>query len=161
MSDEDSGQTTEQQEVSTEEEKAAVERTRANIIGDFAKTLGSYNQRVVTSFNAALGNFETTVRSASAQEANADILRVMATTAFEEGAKAAIKELGEAAPAVGVIFSFGKAIKQEIDRAAAAATSHEVGNWIKDLRSAANDAYTNSGNEQSLMNVASEAYSNL
>jgi hypothetical protein len=149
------------QEVSAADEDAALERTRRQLIADFAAAVGGYNDCANTNFNGALANFESTVRSASAQEATLDILNTMATTAFDEGVKLAIKELGEAAPAAGVVFALGKAIKKEMDRAAQAATSHEVGDWIKDLRAAANDAYTQSGTraflEQSATDMVADA----
>src|SRR4051812_38336625 len=99
---------TDQQQVSGPEEDAAVERTRTKLIAEFAGALSRYNSDLFTNFTAALSSFETTARSSSAQEAKVDILGTVATVCFEEGVKAAIGQLGPAAPVAGVLFSLAK-----------------------------------------------------
>jgi hypothetical protein len=103
------------------------------------------------------------------------MLKVLVATAFDEGVKYAIEDLrkyataagvaadvvGKYATAAGVVFSYAKAINQEIDRAAAAAVSYDLATWIANVRSTASNAYVNSGSSQVLLNKIRDAYANL
>jgi hypothetical protein len=151
----------EPQEVSEEELSSSVERNRSQILLSFSNSVGTFNQRALEQYNAALENFETTIQSASVQETRADILGVIAKTALEEGFKEVSKQvLGAAAPIAGAVLALAKNIKQETDRAAAASVNRSAGDWIKQMRRGVNDAFAKHGTSDVVLRGVTSAYAN-
>jgi hypothetical protein len=145
--------------VTDEEVDIAIEENRRRIMVDFANSLGQYNTYSVLNYLSALANFETTVSSASAAEARPNVFGAVAATALKEGFKEVSKAtLGTAAPIAQALVAVGQSIKQETDRAVAARVSHSVGDWIKGMRTGANDAYTRRGTSQVLLRTILDIY---
>ncbi len=93
---------------------------------------------LMTQFNAALNNFETTIRSDSPTETKPKILSVLAKSAV----KLIEKEIASRVEGVGPVIELAHAINDEMERAGKSATSLRVGNWIKSLRSSVNNVLT-------------------
>jgi hypothetical protein len=120
---------------------------------------GKYNLDSLLSYLSALANFETTISSASVRETNPDILGAVASVAFKEGFKEIAKQtLGAYAPIAQALLAMAEKIKQETDRAMAAQTSHSVGDWIKAMRTAANDDYSRHGRSEVLLRYMQDLY---
>jgi hypothetical protein len=91
---------------------------------------------LVTRYTNGLANFETTIQQASAQEAKADVVGAILKVAWKTTRDAAFKAVKEATGAdVKPLADLYEEIHKEIDRAAAANTSHQAGVWIRNLRS--------------------------
>lgn len=92
----------------------------------------------------ALAQFETTMRSASAQDADPDILGTMLSTAFNFAVDQFISRLSEKLDTLSTALAFAKAVFEattsELERAGRASASLAVGNWIKDQRVAIDQA---------------------
>lgn len=86
----------------------------------------------------ALAQFETTMRSASAKDADPDILGAMLSAAFDFAVGEFISRLGEDLGELSTGLAFAKAVfgatSAEIKRAGHASASLAVGDWIKDQR---------------------------
>jgi len=117
--------------------------TDIQIIRDYVTLRDQTLQVLITEFNAGLNNFETTIRSASPVEAQPQILAVLAKSAvkiIEKQITVAIEQTVHVD--VAPVVELAHAINDEMERAAAAATSLQVGNWIKGLRSSVNNVLT-------------------
>src|SRR5262245_9237242 len=146
--------------VTDQEVDITIEENRQRIIVDFANSLGQYNTNSVINYLSALANFETTVSSASVAETRPNIFGAIAATALKEGFKEVSKAtLGAAAPIAQALVAVGQSIKQETDRVVAARVSHSVGDWIRAMRTGANDADTHRGTSRVLLRTMLDIYS--
>jgi hypothetical protein len=117
--------------------------TDMQTIRDYTSAVVETQTKIAAAYTGALANFETTVRSASATEAKADLVGAVlksALKAVEKEAVTAVKE--ETGADLGPIVDMLHAVSDELDRAAKAAESLAVGDWIKDLRTSVTDAFT-------------------
>jgi ribosomal protein S20 len=117
--------------------------TDMQTIRDYARAIVETQTKIASAYTGALANFETTVRSASATEAKADIVGAVLKSALKTVEKEAVTAVKEATDAdLGPVVEMLHAVYDEVDRAAKAAESLAVGQWIKDLRTSVTDAFT-------------------
>jgi hypothetical protein len=110
---------------------------------------------------SAIDNFQTTVQSASPTEAKPDILGTILKSGLKTIEKTAISAVKEATHAdLGPLDEMAHAIYDEIDRAAKAAESLAVGQWIKKTRTSITDAYTQDQTGEALRNQLETEYKN-
>lgn len=113
------------------------------IIRDYVTLRDDTLRVLITQFNAALNNFETTIRSSSPTEAKPNILGVLAKSAVKIIEKQVASTVETAVHVdIGPVVELAHAINDEMERAKNASTSLEVGNWIKGLRSSVNNVLT-------------------
>ena len=108
--------------------------TDMQTIRDYTSAVVETQTKIAAAYTGALANFETTVRSASATEAKADLVGAVLKSglkAVEKEAVTAVKE--ETGADLGPIVDMLHAVSDELDRAAKAAESLAVGDWIKEL----------------------------
>jgi hypothetical protein len=121
----------------------SVFNTDIQIVQDYCTLRDGTLQGLVTQFNAGLNDFETTIRSASPTEAQPQILAVLAKSAVRLIEKQVASAIDETVHVdVGPLVELAHAINDEMERAAAATTSLQVGNWIRGLRSSVNNVLT-------------------
>ncbi len=117
--------------------------TDMQTIRDYVSAVVETQTKIAAAYTGALANFETTVRSASATEAKADLVGVVLKSALKAVEKEAVSAVKEATGAdLGPIVEMLHAVYDEVDRASKAAESLAVGEWIKDLRTSVTDAFT-------------------
>lgn len=101
-------------------------------ISTFVGLVAEQHDKLLHSLLNALAQFETTMSFASAQEANPDVLGVLVSKAFEM----AVDEMVSKVPGLSQAKALFDATTAELERAGKASESFEVGNWIKDQRTA-------------------------
>lgn len=104
-------------------------------IGTFVKLVFVNQNMVLTSLQAALNNFDTTMSYASAKEADPDMFGAMVSETFSQSIELICKGLDPS----GVLVSIKKiafATAKELGQAGRTAQSFQVGEWIKSQRSA-------------------------
>jgi len=117
--------------------------TDMQTIRNYTSAVVETQTKIAAAYTGALANFETTVRSASATEAKADLVGVVLKSGLKAVEKEAVSAVKEATGAdLGPIVEMLHAVYDEVDRAAKAAESLAVGEWIKDLRTSVTDAFT-------------------
>jgi hypothetical protein len=121
----------------------SVFNTDIQIIRDYVTLRDETLQALITQFNAALNNFETTIRSSSPTEAKPHILGVLAKSAVKIIEKQITSAIHETIHVdVAPVVELAHAINDEMERAKTATTSLQVGNWITALRSSVNNVLT-------------------
>ena len=114
------------------EDEVEIPRVVQEKISAYVKLVEKQHNKLLNSLINALANFETTMRSASAKEANPDILGVLVSTAFTQGEDEVVSKI----PGLSRIKAYFDAVTNELERAGRASQSLMMGNWIKDQRAA-------------------------
>jgi hypothetical protein len=121
----------------------------------YARDLAEVERRTVQTYLGALSNFETTIRSASSTEAQADVLGAVFSSVFDQTKAAVVDAIGSEIPGFGQVVAVFEAVDAEIERAQKAKESYEVGDWIQtqrtDILRIANAAPIDSRIEQELI----------
>jgi len=120
-------------------EEQLVFNTDIEIIREYVTLRDGTLQAMIGQFNVGLNDFETTIRSSSALEAESRVVGVLAKSALKTITSAINAETGVN---IAPVVELGQAINAEMERARAAATSLEVGDWIRRLRSSVNNVLT-------------------
>jgi hypothetical protein len=117
--------------------------TDMQTIRDYVQAVVEAKARISTAHLSAIDNFQTTVASASSVEAQPDFLGVVFKSGLKMAEKAGVTAVKEATGAdLGPLVDLVHAVSDEIDRAAKAAQSLAAADWIKSLRTAVTNAYT-------------------
>jgi hypothetical protein len=104
-------------------------------VAEYVALVAQRNKDLLRTLRDALANFETTMEHASAKEANADILGVWLNQAYDM----LVDQLVSDVPGLSTAKSFFDAAGRELERAAEARASLELGDWIKDQRTTISD----------------------
>jgi hypothetical protein len=135
--------------------------TDMQTIRDYVHAVVEAKSKIATAYLSAIDNFQTTVQSASPTEAKPDILGTILKSGLKTIEKTAISAVKEATHAdLGPLDEMAHAIYDEIDRAAKAAESLAVGEWIKKTRTSITDAYTQDQTGEALRNQLETEYKN-
>jgi hypothetical protein len=135
--------------------------TDMQTIRDYVHAVVEAKNKIATAYLSAIDNFQTTVQSASPTEAKPDILGTILKSGLKTIEKTAISAVKEATHAdLGPLDEMAHAIYDEIDRAAKAAESLAVGEWIKKTRTSITDAYTQDQTGEALRNQLETEYKN-
>jgi hypothetical protein len=135
--------------------------TDMQTIRDYVHAVVEAKSKIATAYLSAIDNFQTTVQSASPTEAKPDILGTILKSGLKTIEKTAISAVKEATHAdLGPLDEMAHAIYDEIDRAAKAAESLAVGEWIKKTRTSITDAYTQDQTGEALRNQLETDYKN-
>ena len=127
----------------TTENSAVDFDTDMQTIRDYVQAVVEAKARIATAHLSAIDNFQTTVASASPTEAQPDFLGVAFKAGLKMAEKAGVTAVKEATGAdLGPLVDLVHAISDEIDRAAKAAQNLAAAEWIKSLRTAVTNAYT-------------------
>jgi hypothetical protein len=103
---------------------------------DFANAMERLQDALIGRMQDALQNFETTMVFASSREAHPDVLGTVLATTFDFAVDEAIDATGPAAPVLKLAKAVFTKSREELQRAAAAASSNAVGVWIQQQRTA-------------------------
>src|SRR6266516_111125 len=135
--------------------------TDMQTIRDYVHAVVEAKNKIATAYLSAIDNFQTTVQSASPTEAKPDILGTILKSGLKTIEKTAISAVKEATHAdLGPLDEMAHAIYDEIDRAAKAAESLAVGEWIKKTRTSITDAYTQDQTGEELRKQLETEYKN-
>lgn len=135
--------------------------TDMQTIRDYVRAVVETKNKMATAYLSAIDNFQTTVQSASPTEAKPDILTVVLKTGLKTIEKIAVTAVKEATQAdLGPLVDMVHAIYDEVERANKAAQSLEVGEWIKNARTAITNAYTQDQSGEGLRNQLESEYKN-
>jgi hypothetical protein len=135
--------------------------TDMQTIRDYVHAVVEAKNKIATAYLSAIDNFQTTVQSASPTEAKPDILGTILKSGLKTIEKTAISAVKEATHAdLGPLDEMAHAIYDEIDRAAKAAESLAVGEWIKKTRTSITDAFTQDQTGEALRNQLETEYKN-
>ena len=117
--------------------------TDMQTIRDYVQSVVEAQGKIATAYLAALDNFQITVQTASPAEARPDIFGAVLKSALKTTEKLAVKAVEDSTGAdLGPLVELLHSVSDEIDRAAAAAQSLAVSEWIKSFRTAVANAYT-------------------
>ncbi len=105
------------------------------VVDGFAHEVAETKQRLGTQMLSALSIFSKSMSFPSSAEATPKLARELMQTAFEEGIDALAEEADKTLPGVSVAVALVKAAAAEVERAADAKQSHELGAWIRSVES--------------------------
>jgi hypothetical protein len=146
-------------------DRLALDKTRRAIIDKYVDAAADYQNRFVMAFaNGALQNLETTLRSASDEEAKEDYAGAVISEVIGSGVDYAVGKAAKAAGVdelVGPVKGVVKAVQDESKRAAAASASLSAADWIKTMRASLIDSYTVSSNKQTIRKSTYDLYQSL
>ncbi len=133
--------------------------TDMQTIRDYVQSVVEAQAKIATSYTSALDNFQTTVLTASPTDAKPDLLGAVLKSGLKAIEKSAVTAVKEATDAdLGPMVDMLHAISDEIDRAAKAAQSLAVGEWIKSVRTSVSNSYTQGQTGEDLRNQLTTAY---
>jgi hypothetical protein len=133
--------------------------TDMQTIRDYVDSIVETQTKLATSYTTALDNFQTTVLTASPTDAKPDLLGAVLKSGLKSIEKVAVTAVKSATGAdLGPLVDMLQAVSDEIDRAAKAAQSYQVGAWIKSVRSSVSDAYTQGKTRQGLLDQFTNEY---
>ena len=125
--------------------------TDMQTIRDYTRAVIEWQTKLVVVYTNALASVETTLSSASPEEATPDVLGTIlksGLTSLEELAVGVVKSRTGAD--LSAVTSMLHAIWDEVDRAEEAAESLEAGEWIRKLRTGITNAYGQGQNGDAL-----------
>lgn len=117
--------------VSFTEDEITVPPVVQERITTYVDLLADNHDKILTSLQSALNNFETTMSFASAKEANPNIFGAMTSEIFNQGAETLFKKI----PGLYQAKKVFSATTAELARAGKASASLNVGEWVKTQRS--------------------------
>jgi hypothetical protein len=104
------------------------------VVTDFADVLFQKRAAMGQNLLSAIDNFESTMQFASEFEAEPKIAEALLETAINESADYLVGLVDEKIPGTSQVAAAIKAVNAEVERAAAAQASHNVGAWIRAQR---------------------------
>jgi hypothetical protein len=117
--------------------------TDMQTIHDYVQGIVEAKAKIATAHLAAIDNFQTTVTAASPTEAKPDFLAVVLKAGLKTAEKATSAAVKDATGVdIGPLIELFHAINDEVDRASKAAQNLAVAEWIKSIRAAVTNAYT-------------------
>jgi hypothetical protein len=133
--------------------------TDMQTIRDYVQSVIEAQAKLANAYTAALDNFQTTVLTASPAEAKPNILGAVLKSGLKSLEKLAVSAVKDSTGAdLGPLVDMLNAVSDEIDRAAKAATSYQVGSWIKSIRTSVSNSYTQSQTGESLRKQLVDEY---
>lgn len=120
---------------------------RDRVVSEFADTLFQKRAAMGTNLLSALDNFETTLGFASDYEAEPRIVQTLLETSLQESASYLVGLADKQVPGTSQLVAAIKAVSAEVERAAAARSSHDVGRWIRSQRALISNRMTGAGEE--------------
>ncbi len=128
-------------------------------IRDYVDAVVQAQAQVATAYSAALDSFQLTVQTASPTEARPDVLGVVFKSGVKLAEKSAVAAVKDATGAdLGPLVEMLHAISDEADRAAKAATSRSVAEWISGIRTAVINNYTQGSTRQAMIEQIQQEY---
>ena len=115
------------------EDETTVPDPVVRAVREYVRLTVDTRREILQSLVNAVAQFETTMQFASSDEATPDAFGVVLKKLFED----AVDQLVDQVPGLSIAKSYFDEVTDELDRAAAAAESHNVGAWIRDQRAEA------------------------
>ncbi len=112
------------------------------VVHDFADSLFQKRQAMGQNLLSAIDNFETTMQFASGFEAEPQVARALMKSALKQSTDYLVGLVDKEVPGTKQVVAGIQAIDAELERAAAAQSSHDVGAWIRTQRTLVSNRMT-------------------
>ncbi len=130
-------------------------------IRDYVSAVVETKSKIATAYLSAIDSFQTTIQFASPQEATPDILGAVLKSGLKAAEKAAVSAVSAATGAsLAPLADMMHGIYDEIERASKAAQGLAVADWIKGIRTAVTNAYTQDQTGEALRKQIEDEYNN-
>ena len=133
--------------------------TDMETIRNYVSAVGEAKTKITMAYAAALDNVQTTFQTASPAEARPDIVGVILKAGLKTAEKVAVTAVKDSTGAdLGPLVDLVHGIADEVDRAAKAAASRTVAEWVMQLRTSIVNSYTQGQTGEDLRKQIEDEY---